>query len=178
MIYTLPFILAGISRLHGSELFPFKILKSLLWALPFAVVVFSLAQTDIIMEGTLALWTLGLCAAGKSTGHGNGIDLGTKPRGKDERLEFIIKAYFGEIQEYWYDVILLSITGFAAVSGAVFSFLFINPWFSGIILLCGALKGPAYMIGYRFGGKTVTGEILTGFFAGCGLMACFLLTTN
>lgn len=76
---------------------------------------------------------------------------------------------------YWRCVFGLSLTGIAAVSGTIFAFLFINPLFSGIMLLSGALKGPAYMIGWRTKYNTVLGEILTGLFVGIGLLICLVL---
>lgn len=164
----LPLIGALISRLHGSYLFPYKIVKSCLWAFPLTVCVFIAAgDMDLILKISLCVLCFGLCAAGKSTGHGNGMDLGTRPRGEDERLEFLIKWLHGKIPEYWYDVLLLSVTGVAAIFGAAIAFAFINPVFSGMILLGGALKGPAYIIGYKLSAKwkTQIGEFLTGFFA-------------
>lgn len=119
--------------------------------------------------------------AGKRTGHGNGIDVGRMPRGKDEALEFIIKPLHGKIPEYWYDVLLLSVTGLAVpiLAGAIVAF--INPLAGLFLALSGLTKGPAYMIGYAIyptgAGKgipylneaTAIGEFLTGFFGYGGL---------
>lgn len=96
MIYLLPFLMAALSRLHGSEVFPFKIIKSLLWALPISLVVLSMHTTDIVQEGFLALFCLLLCAAGKSTGHGQYFSLGLiNKKINPERLDFIVDIFFG-----------------------------------------------------------------------------------
>lgn len=114
--------------------------------------------------------------AGKRTGHGNGHDAGTAERGSDEQLEFLIKWLHGRIPEYWYDMLLLAVVGFAVtlVPGVCLSF---HHPFAGLALaLSGLTKAPAYMIGWtiypRGSGRglrhldhaTAVGEFFTGFF--------------
>jgi len=179
MIYTafiLPFFGALVSRWHGGGFFDFpKILKSIVWALPFSMLAAFMvydAHLKIEWAGAAFLGCLAICALGKSSGHGGFFDLGTweKPR-DDERLEFLIKHLKTKIPEYWYDAAGLAIVGIAAVLGAAIAMAFVNPIFSVILILCGAAKAPAYMIGWavfstnRRGRATETGEYLTGFFA-------------
>lgn len=157
-----------VSRWHGGGFIPGspKGLKNAIWALPFAV------ATGLLASWWLAPIAFVLCLAGKATGHGGGMDLGTwtKPR-KDEALEFIVKPLQGKIPEYWYDVIQMCLYGLAAVSGAVFCIAWFNPLAAGIIALGGLMKGPAYMIGWAVDKPTdkieptAIGEFLTGVFA-------------
>lgn len=115
---------------------------------------------------------------GKRTGHGGGIDLGTNMKERDlEKLEYLIAPLRGRMPEYWYDVLLLSITGLAAtlIAGVLISFIW--PLNGVLIIVSGLLKGPAYMIGWAIypngSGKGISqlneatqiGEFLTGFIA-------------
>lgn len=108
---------------------------------------------------------------GKRTGHGGGLDLGrwAGPR-ETEKLEYLIVWLRGRIPEYWYDVLIMAITGLSVslVAGIVTG----NIW----IALSGLLKAPAYMIGWavypnghgkgipHLNEATAIGEFLTGFF--------------
>lgn len=119
---------------------------------------------------------------GKRTGHGNGLDMGRSPRGEDEALEFITKPLHGKIPEYWYDALLMSVTGIAVTLLAGIVVAVINPLAGIFLALSGLSKGPAYMIGYAIyptgTGKGIPhlneasaiGEFLTGF-SGYGSLA-------
>lgn len=153
-----------------------------IYAAPYGIVVFLELLSTV---GTLYdpypwhVWYLSafalLCAfLGKRTGHGGGIDLGRWNKDRDpERLEFIIIRLRGRIPEYWYDVLLLSLTGLAVTLVPGILVAFVNPW--GVaIALSGILKGPSYMVGWKIYPKgkgwgiphlneaTAIGEFLTG----------------
>ncbi|PZQ44866.1 MAG: hypothetical protein DI551_09195 [Micavibrio aeruginosavorus] len=128
---------------------------------------------------------------GKRTGHGGGMDLGTNAKepghGREpEALEFFILSIHGKIPQYWYDALLLAITGFAVtlLTGVVICFVDVPAGL--LIAFSGLLKAPAYMIGRKIypegNGKgipylneaTAIGEYLTGFF-GWGALALALV---
>ena len=152
---------ALLSRLHGSTWLPYKILKSLLWALPFAI-------TTHIFLGWWSVLVLAGCSLAKSTGHGCFMDLGTwQSEDEDERLEFIIKPLEGKIPTYYYDVLGLSITGLASVLAFSISISFVNPLYGLISVIGGALKPVGYMLGLKIYPKHFTeiGELNSGAFA-------------
>jgi hypothetical protein len=143
MLLLLPILGAIISRWHGGGFFRFsKVVKSLTWALPFAILV-----------ATYSIWlapvALALCSLGKSTGHGNWFDMATMPQGTRERLEFIIRPLYGKIPEYWYDALGLLLVGITAVSGGLL-IAFYDPLGALLILLAGCMKPIGYMIGWHF----------------------------
>lgn len=128
---------------------------------------------------------------GKRTGHGGGLDLGTwtKPRG-DERLEFLIKPLHGKIPEYWYDALLLAVTGLAVSLVASAAIATVHPLAALPTLVGGLLKPLPYMLGWKLHPKgessskiheldeaTEVGEAGTGFlgYLGLGLSAIVLL---
>lgn len=119
---------------------------------------------------------------GKRTGHGGGMDAGhsdDEPYNsrEPEKLEFLILWLHGKIPQYWYDILLLTITGLAVtlLSGIIVAF--INPFWGVFLALSGATKGVAYMIGWHhyptgegngfkwLNEATAIGEFLTGYFA-------------
>lgn len=115
---------------------------------------------------------------GKRTGHGGGIDMGTWTGERDdEALEFLIKPLRGKISEYWYDALLMAVTGFIVTLFAGMFLIPFHPIAGTILMLSGLTKAPAYMIGWAIyptgGGKgiphlneaTAIGEFLAGFFA-------------
>lgn len=161
---TLPSLGALISRWHGGGYFKLsKAWISIIWALPFSYLVGT-------YNSWLVLPALALCALGKSTGHGNWFDLATMPQGTRERLEFIIRPLYNKIPEYWYDVLGLALTGLAAVSGALLILPY-EPLGALLIMACGLIKAPCYMLGRWLRSNktkpepTEVGEYLTGFFA-------------
>jgi len=157
----LPILGALVSRWHGGGFFNLgKVWISLIWALPFAYLVYT-------YNPWLAIPALALCALGKSSGHGNWFDLATMPQGTRERLEFIIRPLYGKIPEYWYDVIGLSVVGLAAVSGGLLIAPY-NPLGAVAIALAGLAKPIGYMIGWKLWTSpksTEFGEYVTGFIA-------------
>lgn len=161
MELLLPIFGAIVSRWHGGGFFRFsKVVKSVTWAIPFAVLV-----------GVYNPWlipaALALCALGKSTGHGNWFDMTTAPQGKPERLEFLIRSLYGKIPEYWYDTLGLLLVGITAVSGGLL-IAFYDPLGAILVLLAGCMKPIGYMIGWLFWTSprsTEFGEYFTGFFA-------------
>lgn len=140
----------------------------------------------------LVLLPYGGAVVGKRTGHGGGIDAGTSEVVRDdEKLEAIIKPLHGKISEYWYDILLLAVTGIATTLVAGIMLAFLNVWAGMAVALSGLTKGPAYMIGWAIypngSGKgiphlneaTAIGEFLTGFFAYLilGVAAYFVLNS-
>ncbi len=104
----------------------------------------------------LIVWTL--TTLGTVTGHGRALDMGDTDIGEPERLEFIIRPLHGRIPLYWYDLILMSITGLAITLPAGMATL--NP----LLAASGAFKGAAYAL-CKWGCKdrhTEAGELLTG----------------
>jgi hypothetical protein len=176
-------IFGGIlSRFHGGGFKGGvnKSLKNILWAAPIALctVFVLLPFTNYFVTTLLFAMVLGLCVAGKATGHGGFMDLGrTTKIDKDERLEFLIKPLQLKIPEYWYDFTGLALVGFAAVSGAVIAIAAFNPLAALIIAVGGMFKSVAYAIGWIIYPKgigkgiqhlneaTAVGEFLTGVFA-------------
>lgn len=145
-------LLGGIlSRWHGSGWYGSKVSKSILWAL-----LPSMAAFNFVLESTqslkIALIAQGiafpLCALGIATGNSRFRDLGMF-RGSNRRvkLEFIIKWLDGRIPEYWYDVMGLSVIGFAAVSGFVLTVVWGDPVAAGIVAVGGLLKPVGYCVG-------------------------------
>ncbi len=119
---------------------------------------------------------------GKRTGHGGGMDLASNNKepgaGREaERLEFLILPLHGKIPQYWYDALLLAITGLAVTLLAGVTVCFFNVQAGLLIMLSGILKAPAYMIGRAIypnsrgdgipylNEATAIGEFLTGFFS-------------
>lgn len=175
MIITLTTIYGMlISRLHGGGFIKGvpKVIRNMLWALPFGIVA-ALAVfpfTDVILYKSLApVIVFALCYLGKTTGHGNWMDLGKQPEGEDEALEFIIKPLKDKIPRYWYDVIGLSLVGFAAVAGLVLVLAVTNPLYAVALAAGGLLKPVGYMVGLAVLGEngkyTVVGELGAGLFA-------------
>lgn len=113
----------------------------------------------------------------KRTGHGGGIDAGTSTKVReDEKLEFIIKPLHGKISEYWYDMLLLAVTGLAVTLPAGIVLAFANIEAGLLVVLSGLLKAPGYMIGWliypdghgrgipHLNEATAIGEFLGSFF--------------
>ncbi len=151
---------ALLSRLHGSTWLPYKILKSILWALPFAVIVW------LLLGGWWALLVLAGCSLTKSTGHGNWLDYGRRNNEvfEDERTEFLIKPAKSKLSGYWYDALGMLITGILSTLPFALVMFFVNPIYYVVAVFGGALKTVGYMIGWKFLPKqaTVIGELFSG----------------
>ena len=180
----LPIYGAVMSRFHGGGLKGGvnKTLKNCLWALPFGIIIW-------LCGG--ALWlcalTVALCLIGKATGHGRGLgsDEPLRDDMKPEKVETLILWLQPSLQDRAYKHLIMSLTGFTAVSGAVIAFMFIDPMAGLVVALGGLLKGVAYEIGTFilpgstkgsikvFSEKTAIGEFITGFFAYGGLAIAF-----
>lgn len=116
---------------------------------------------------TLVVWALTTVMVLK--GHGRNMDLGTyeKPA-EPEWYEFVIRKLEKKLSQYWYDVVGITLSG---ITYAIpLTIVTLNP----LCLLAGAMKGPAYMIGWKFFKRkqTEVGEYLTGAFqwAALGLL--------
>lgn len=208
VIFILLFALAGgwLSRMAGGG--PPKLpwgLDQWLYGLPYALIALPVTAPFAAFMGLkeknskVALCILLLpyigAVAGKRTGHGGGIDVGTWTADReDEKLEFIIKPLHGKIPEYWYDALLLGVTGIACTLIASVMVMFVDVWGGLALMLSGSTKAPAYMIGWWIyptgGGKgiphlneaTAIGEFLTGFFAyailGCVAYRLFFILSG
>ena len=182
-----------ISRWHGGGFFKApKVLINTIWSLPFAYVVYQAHAGYWAIVWAAVAVVFFLTFAGKATGHGGGMDLGHNPKepgeGRDpEKLEWFLIWAHDDLPRYWYDVALMVLIGFAGSVGAAVAVGLVNP-FAGIVIAAGgALKGPAYMIGWRvfpkgqgeghkeFDEATELGEFLSGVFAFAGLGIAYLL---
>lgn len=175
----LAFYLAFASRIHGGLIHTKKAYKNALWALPFGIatcVIYPIGASMVIAG--LVSFTGGFL---KGAGHGAGMDLGHNPKEPNagrslEKVEHLIYPWlYNRISRYWYDVILMALTGLVAVIVPSLVIGWANPLSGVLVALGGLLKGLAYMIGWKIFPKpadsrnTETGEILTGLFAGIGL---------
>jgi len=111
-------------------------INQLLFALPFAYFALSAGWFPAFIVWVFTtLFTL--------SGHGNSMDLAHAPRGVDnERYEMLIFWLRGKVPEYWYDVMGL------AVSGMLVSLPLGVAIGNPLVAVSGALKAPAYMIGW------------------------------
>lgn len=177
-----------VSRWHGGGFISGtpKVIKNLLWAIPFGAVAF-IATHNYIWWGVALL----ISVLGKGTGHGGGMDLAHNPKEpgagrKPEKLEYLILSLHGKIPQYWYDFLLLVIVGLAAVLGAAIAVATVNLPAGLIIALGGMCKAVGYMIGWEFfptkkgsveefDEATEVGEGLTGLFAYTGLALAIIL---
>lgn len=127
-------------RGHASDYkkyFP-RPFNQIVFAAPYAVATLGMGW---IWSGiVLVVTTLGVL-----TGHGKGLDVGRIPNAgvEDETVEFAIKWLQPKISEFWYDVLLLSVTGLAVTLPA--GLVLLNP----VLALSGFGKGPMYALGYK-----------------------------
>ena len=135
----------------------------LIFALPYAAIAYKLSGRNIWwFMGVLILTTLAVCS-----GHGEYFDLGrvTRPV-SPERLDFIVSIFFGAdtFDNFWRDGFGLAVTGMAVTLPCSICIAIHKRYaLSAMLFLSGALKFPAYYIGWEFGGTEI-GEFLTGFF--------------
>jgi hypothetical protein len=138
----------------------------IIFAAPFAWIFYEHWQDAhlepaVLFSGTIVVWAFTVMAV--LTGHGNGIDLGTyEGETEPETVELLIKFLKNNLTPKGYDVVLLSLTGLLVTAPAGLATL--NP----LLIVWGALKGPAYLIAeYGIGkanrnAKIEAGELLTG----------------
>ncbi len=129
---------------------------------------------------------------GKRTGHGGGLDMGTSEKepgaGRDpEKLEYLILWLHDKMPRYWYDALIMAITGIAVTLPAGIVVGFLNPWAGAFLAVSGLSKAPAYMIGWaiypdgtgrgipHLNEATAIAEFLTGFFGYAALAITFVL---
>lgn len=171
-----------LSRWHGGGFIggsP-KTLKNILWALPFGLCSFFavLPYTTNLVSILIGTTAIGLCVAGKATGHGRvwnpffPLDESKRP----EKLEYVVLPLRKFLPDFWYKFIAMALIGFAACSGAVFALGYVNVWSGCLVAIGGLLKAVAYVFGRKFqfifsdfgdefDEPTEIGEFLTGFFA-------------
>ena len=123
---------------------------------------------------------------GKRTGHGQYHGRAGKVVAKDEqeRLDFIVRFFFGEdTGQYWRKQFGLAVTGVAVtLAPGILYAVEVDALTGAFLAVSGASKTLAYMIGYYVhdvvGYKkfvpTAIGEFLTGVM-GWGLLACLVV---
>lgn len=120
--------------------------SQLLLALPFGIIAYNHTQLHPIIPYqeyvTGVIITL-ITMAMFLTGWGNGHDMGTRPRGKPETVEWpLYLTLYGKIPEYWYDFIFMAWRGMlitmpcGIVTGNI------------PLVLSGAVMALAYAIGH------------------------------
>ena len=132
-----------------------------------------------------ALAAFALAFGGLALGHGAYYDLAhTRPEKPHDRvgqyqeepwlawLRWIFAA--GTIcgSRYWYESLALAVTGLAATLGPGLALVLAGDWSGWLLALSGALKAPAYAIGWRIASgprATAVGEWLTGAAMGLGV---------
>lgn len=156
-----------------------------IYALPYALMIFHVSGS---------WWLLPLCGVavmiGKRVGHGSGIDLGRSQKIEAPRnlLESLISNNFDEATPYQRDVIFLAATGQAVTFLPALVVSFVSLPAALALAVSGALKGPAYMIGWAtypqgsgrgisgLNEATAIGEFLTGLFGYSGIVvACVIM---
>jgi len=137
-------------------------MDQLLFALPFAAIAYKLSERNVwCFVCVLVLTTLAL-----TTGHGNFFDLGrVNYPVKPETLEFIVHWFFGPdtFDNFWRDGFGLAVTGLAVtLPCSLFIAIHKRYALSVILFLSGALKFPAYYLGWELFGGTEGGEYIYG----------------
>jgi hypothetical protein len=134
-------------------------IEQLLFSLPYGGITYLVTENWYIAAVVLALTTITVLK-----GHGNNMDLGTWTEDAEHEWYEKYTGYHkldpqspGTTKEYWYDVGGMAISGLTYTIPAGIATL--NPF----IALSGALKAPAYIIGWWVNG-TELGEWLTGAF--------------
>ncbi len=191
VIAALPIIGGLLSRWHGGGFIggsP-KILKAFLWSILFAFVSFAAhwGHADWKIVAGIGLGVLAWCMVFKNTGHGGGMDLAhsVKEPGAGrtpEKLEYLILWLHGRIDQYRYDLLLLTIIGAFSTLAPAIAIGWIHPLHGIAVFLGGAIGKPlGYAIGWKvyprrddrkpddFDEATEIGEFLTGVFAYGGL---------
>jgi len=166
---------AVIYRIRGGLVpaFP-RPMDQLLFALPYGAIAYKASNRNKIVFGIVMVLTMAACA----TGHGAYMDLGRWTQAvSPESLDFIVSWFFGadNFHNFWRDGFGLALTGLVVtlpaglflLYNAVFEFKYsyLKPKLlipSIALTLSGALKFPAYYIGWELFGGTEGGEFLTG----------------
>ena len=191
VIACLPILGGLLSRWHGGGFVggsP-KILKAFLWSIPFALfTIFAhFRETTDFVPYILGTTVLVWCMVFKNTGHGGGMDLAHNEKepgaGRTpEKLEYLILWLHGRIDQYRYDLLLLTIIGAFSTAAPAIAIGWEYPIHGLLVFLGGAIGKP---LGYALGWKiypnargkgikhldeaTAIGEFLTGVFAYGGL---------
>ncbi|MGR3179816.1 MAG: hypothetical protein ACUZ8E_17390 [Candidatus Anammoxibacter sp.] len=159
-------ILAGafIYRMRGGmkPSFP-RPVDQLLFSLPYAAI------TLLAVNWWAALIVLILTTLAISTGHGQYFLNISRKKIKPERLDFIVRIFFGKDPRttddyqtfnkkklYWRSVFGMAVTGLAITLPCGIATM--NP----VIAISGLLKAPAYMLSLKGDAGTEGGELLTG----------------
>lgn len=182
MILLFGLIGGWLSRMCGGA--PPKLyfgVDQFLYAYPYALVAsyFLISLPSYLFPAAFSVAYIA-AIVGKRTGHGGGMDLGHSPeepgQGRTpEKLEYLILGLHGRIDQYWYDALLLAITGMAVTLVPGLILMVADPFWGAVVAVSGITKAHAYLIGWCIypngGGRgiphlnkaTAIGEFLTGF---------------
>lgn len=184
IIFLLPVMLTGavLFRMRGGwgPKLP-RLIEQMLFCLIFLVPL-------LVLHPLLVVLGYAAAVAAVLKGHGRNMDLGhSKPNEtvEAEWYEFTI-VNFTKLSAYWYDVIGIAVSGLTYTILPGYLYAMHDPLSGLLIALSGALKAPAYIIGwalhpnYDDGPKlplmksaTEVGEFLTGAFIwGAVFAAC------
>ncbi|MCC7305831.1 MAG: hypothetical protein IT558_06180 [Alphaproteobacteria bacterium] len=189
--------MAWVSRMCGGAPPPLgRPYTQILYAIPLGLI--------CLKSGVFTLAAFAGAYFGKSTGHGQWMSLahvikkvheepldfivtwfwGPDPRviASDDAQAVILSREYGLTKLYWRCVSGLVVVGTAVtIIPALIFGVFVSPVGALLLLISGALKGPAYMIGWKIyptgGGSgipelnqaTQIGEFLTGLFTGVAI---------
>lgn len=171
MILLFSLLGGWISRMHGGgwPRIPYSP-DAWLYALPYGAIAFFAANIWWAIPAYL------IAVMGKRTGHGNFMSLDHYKGAThgDERLEFIIKPLRPHLSPYWYDALGLALTGSVVALGTGIVLAPTAPILAAVLVLCGAGKALAYMVGWKVSvdKPTEIGEFLTGVF---GWASCYYI---
>lgn len=133
-------------------------IDQILFSLPYGFIALIMTNNYMLAILVLILTTLALLK-----GHGNNMDLGSWKNLSDYEWYEVFFGYYNldpgkpdTKYQYWYDFGGLMISGLTYTIPC--GLITLNPF----IALSGALKAPAYALGWKFGNGTATGEWLTG----------------
>lgn len=145
--------------------------------------IYAIPYFFIFNDLKLSLLSYVITGVTKRFGHGQYIGLGysaRQPKENDEKLDFIVKFFFGEDNggNYWRCAFGLAVTGLIMTIPLGCMYSFINPLYGIILGVSGVTKTIAYMIGWKIYDKlnispTAIGEFLTGVF-GWGILLLFI----
>lgn len=140
---------------------------------PFDQVLFALAYGAVAYKitGRNLWWFLAvmiLTTLAVATGHGQYMDLGRWTREvSPESLDFVVSWFFGAdgYHDFWRDGFGLALTGLAVTLPCSICIAIHKRYaLAAMLFLSGALKFPAYYLGWEIFGGTAAGEVLTGMF--------------
>jgi len=174
--YLTPLYLSAVSRWHGSAIPTPKLLEGAMYAAPYAVLSgYHMAHNGASMLTivTITVACLAATTAAKNTGHADGFKDYVRDNAISKYVVFLSGLFGIKRDSQAYDALFFGVKGFLiAAFTAIIAAYFAEYKQAAALLLSGAIGYPlAYWIGFNFMPKkkqTMTGELLSGFFAGFG----------